>query len=166
MPLRPWTAPPASPLTAWRITSARYAGQPFDGEGARRYGGRWNRTGTPVVYASTTLSLATLELFVHLEPELAPPGLVAAAAEIPPDLDILEMDLAVLPDDWRTYPGPESLKDLGTAWVRSGESAVLLVPSCIVPRERNILLNPAHPDFQRIEQGPAEPFSFDPRMWK
>ena len=96
----------------WRITSVRYADQAFDGEGARRYGGRWNRPGIAVAYCSMTLSLAALEFFVHLEPSLAPKGLVCVAAEIPGNVSTEEIDLKDLPADWRSYPAPERLLDL------------------------------------------------------
>jgi RES domain-containing protein len=155
---------PARPV--WRITSARFADSAFDGEGARRYGGRWNHPGTALVYCSATLSLAALEYFVHLEPELAPDGLVAVAAEIPAAVAVELLEVAVLPADWRAYPAPDRLRDLGSGWVRGGRTAVLSVPSSVIPHERNLLLNPAHPDFARIRRRDAEPFSFDPRMWK
>jgi RES domain-containing protein len=154
------------PLRVWRITSTRYAERAFDGEGARLYGGRWNHPGTAIVYTAQTLSLCALELFVHLEPELAPKGLVAIPAEIPADVRMGSLEIADLPVDWRTYPAPDSLKDLGTAWARGDETVALSVPSSIIPHERNYLINPAHPDFSRIRILPAEPFAFDPRMWK
>lgn len=150
----------------WRITTARHAERAFDGEGARLYGGRWNHSGTPLVYTSWTLSLCALEYFVHLEPAMAPRSLVAIRAEIPADLRIESLEPSELPPDWRTYPAPDSLKDLGTAWARKQEAAALSVPSAVIPHERNVLLNPAHPDFGRIRIHPAEPFAFDPRMWK
>lgn len=159
-------APAAAGRTVWRITSSRYAERAFDGEGARLYGGRWNHPGTAVAYCSATLSLAVLEYFVHLEPDLAPPDLVTAAAELPVGLSIETLEIEALPPDWRTYPAPEKLKDLGTGWIRSGRTAVLLVPSAVIPHEMNVLLNPAHPDFSRITPLQAQPFSFDPRMWK
>lgn len=154
------------PLEVWRITSARYAERAFDGEGARLYGGHWNHPGAPMVYASQTLSLCALEYFVHLEPELAPKGLVAIHAKIPADLRIRRLDVEDLPPDWRTYPAPDTLKDLETAWVRSAETAILAVPSAVIPQELNYLINPGHPDFVRIRLSSAEPFAFDPRMWK
>jgi RES domain-containing protein len=152
--------------TVWRITPGRYAGRAFDGEGARLYGGRWNHPGTGLVYCSSTLSLAALEYFLNLEPLLAPRDLVAIPAEIPADTSRSELASALLPQDWRSYPAPERLRDLGDGWVRSGESAVLFVPSAVIPREHNVLLNPAHPDFPKIRTGKPEPFSYDPRMWK
>jgi RES domain-containing protein len=119
-----------------------------------------------VVYTSATLSLAALEYFVHLDPNDAPGDLVAAPAEIPDTLARAEIRAEALPPSWRAYPAPDRLAELGTAWVRARTTAVLVVPSAIVPQERNILLNPAHPDFRRIRSGRPEAFSFDPRMWR
>jgi RES domain-containing protein len=158
--------PRAAGRTVWRLTSARYGASAFDGEGARLYGGRWNHPGIAVVYCSATLSLAALEYFVHVEPDLAPSSLVAVAADLPAGLDVEALEVEALPADWRTYPGPERLRDLGTGWVRAGRTAVLQVPSSVIPHEMNVLLNPAHPDFARIHIRGAEPFSFDPRVWK
>lgn len=157
---------PAAGRTAWRITSARYADRAFDGEGARLYGGRWNHPGSAVVYCSATLSLAVLEYFVHLEPDLAPLELVSAAADLPGSLAGETLEIEAMPRDWRSYPGPERLRDLGTGWIRAGRTAVLFVPSSVIPHEMNVLLNPLHPDFPQIRLRQAEPFSFDPRMWK
>lgn len=154
------------PRLVWRLTAVRHAQRAYTGEGARLYGGRWNHSGIPLVYTSATLSLAALELFVHLDGDIAPDRLTARAAELPGDLTIPVLEIADLPANWRTYPAPEALKDLGTAWTRSGASLALAVPSVVIPHEHNLLLNPAHPDFARVRVLPAEVFSFDPRMWK
>lgn len=138
----------------------------FDGEGARRAGGRWNQRGTALVYASATLSLAAQELFVHLDPAEAPKDLVAVSADIPDGVRIKILEATALPKNWRQYPAPESLAAMGTAWARSLETAVLQVPSAVIPQERNYLLNHAHTDFLKIQSGRPEPFAFDPRMWK
>ena len=152
--------------TVWRLLARRWANDAFDGEGARRYGGRWNHIGTPMVYTSSCLSLATLELFVHLEPENAPDDLVAICATLPGLMPIPELTPAALPESWRTYPAAASLKKLGTHWAESGESLALWVPSTIIPTERNLLINPRHPESQHIQVETVEPFNFDPRMWK
>jgi RES domain-containing protein len=157
---------PQKALEVWRITSAKHAERAFDGEGARLYGGRWNHPGVQVVYTSRTLSLCALEYFVHLEPALAPKDLVAIRAEIPAGLSVSSLALLDLPSDWRAYPAPDVLKDLGAAWVRAGNTLALSVPSALIPHEQNVLLNPAHPDFPHVLIDPATPFSFDPRMWK
>jgi RES domain-containing protein len=74
--------------------------------------------------------------------------------------------VADLPRHWRRYPPPAALRDLGTQWAAAKETAVLTVPSVVIPAETNYLLNPAHPAFGRIRIGDPEPFAFDPRMWK
>jgi RES domain-containing protein len=151
--------------TIWRITTTRHADHAYDGEGARLWGGRWNHPGVPVVYCSLALSLAALEYFVQLKLEMVP-SLVAVAADLPTGLATKTLEVGSLPADWRSYPAPERLQELGTGWIRSGRSAALLVPSSVIPREWNVLLNPVHPDFPKIKLHEAEPFSFDPRMWK
>ncbi|HEV2062984.1 MAG TPA: RES family NAD+ phosphorylase [Thermoanaerobaculia bacterium] len=151
-------------MKVWRLCSRAHAAS--DGEGARRAGGRWNQRGTAIVYASATLSLAAQELFVHLDPAEVPKDLVAVSADIPNSVRIKILGAAGLPKNWRQYPAPESLAAIGTAWARSLETAVLEVPSAVIPQERNYLLNPAHTDFVRIRSSRPEPFAFDPRMWK
>jgi RES domain-containing protein len=138
----------------------------FDGEGARLAGGRWNRRGFPIVYTSATLSLAALEYCVHLDIGDAPDDLVAVAADIPTRVPRSHVTISDLPANWRTYPAPEALADLGTTWARARQTAVLVVPSVVIPHERNYLLNPAHPAFSAIRVGTPESFALDARLWK
>ena len=151
-------------MRVWRLCRRKYAA--FGGEGARLAGGRWNRRGTAVVYTSATLSLAVLEYFVNLPAAAAPPDLVAVAADLGKDIPMSSLDVNDLPRGWRKYPAPEALADFGGRWVEEGKTAVLAVPSAVVPQERNYLLNPAHPRFREITVGKPEPLSLDPRMWK
>jgi RES domain-containing protein len=149
-------------VRAWHITTIAHAA--FDGEGARRYGSRWTPKGVAVVYASATLSLAALERFVHADPDLEPADLIAVSVEADESIPIQVLDVAQLPAEWRTYPPPESLARFGADWVAEARTSLLAVPSAVIPHERNYLLNPAHPDFQRFLISEGEPFSFDPRM--
>jgi RES domain-containing protein len=149
-------------VRVWRICRKAHAA--FDGEGARRAGGRWNRRGTAVVYASESLALAALELLVHAAPSLLPEDLVAIAADVPDSVAIETLEVKDLPRDWRAYPAPDALAERGSAWAGSGRTAVLAVPSAVVPRERNFLIHPGHPDFRRIRVGKAEPFALDTRL--
>jgi RES domain-containing protein len=151
-------------VRVWRIAAAAHAA--FDGEGARRYGGRWTSRGLHAVYTSATLSLAALERFVHVDPELEPDDLVAIAVEIEARIAVEAVAVAELPPDWRTYPAPATLAEIGDRWLRESRTAVLSVPSVVIPDERNFVLNPIHSDFARLVIGAAEPFGFDPRMWK
>lgn len=153
-------------MRVWRIILKLHLSQAFDGEGARQFGGRWNRLGTRVVYASATLSLAALEFFVNLDRDTEPDQLVAISADTPDDMHIEYIEVSDLPKNWRRYPVTEELQDLGTAWVASASTAMLVVPSAVIPEERNYLLSPAHPDFKRFRLNKPEAFHFGPRRWK
>ncbi len=104
---------------------------------------RWNHRGHRVIYTSQSLSLATLELWVHIDPQQPLISYVAVPAEIPEDIEIRVFEEFELPPGWRDDPGPTELRDLGTAWLFSQSTAVARVPSVIVPGEYNYLLNPA-----------------------
>ena len=153
-------------MRVWRICSERFADSAFTGEGAYENGGRWNPPGFYVVYTSGSLALAALEFFVNLEAGAAGMPLVAISAEIPEAVTLKTMRPEALPDGWRAYPSSPSVHAAGVGWIAGGESAVLSVPSAVIPGERNYLLNPGHPQFRRIVIHKPEPFLFDPRMWK
>lgn len=152
-------------MRLWRICRQRYAAVTASGEGARLYGGRWNSRGVAVVYASTSLALAALEVFVNLEPNLQPKDLVSVQGEIPDGLRIVRLDLNTLPSNWHKSRD-ESLRRFGDEWIRAAETVALLVPSAAIRGEWNILLNPAHTDFATIRFSDPEPFEFDVRMFR
>jgi RES domain-containing protein len=149
----------------WRICRRRFAADSASGEGARLYGGRWNSRGLHVVYASTSLALAAVEVFVNLEPNLRPADLVSIEGEIPESVAIGRVELKMLPAQWHETRD-ESLRQFGDDWIRSGRSVALLVPSAAIRGEWNVLLNPAHPDFARVRLHDPEPFAFDLRMFR
>ncbi len=93
-----------------------------------------------------------------------PRDLVTIPADLPDGLGIQHVRVDELPPDWRRTPAPPALADLGTAWLRAARTAVLAVPSAVVPLETNHILNPSHPDFRRIVIGRAAPFDLDPRL--
>ena len=149
----------------WRICRAKYAAAAKTGEGARLYGGRWNSRGVRVVYASASLALAAVETFVNLEPNLRPKDLVSIEGEIPDALEVARLDLKSLPALWHETRG-ESLRVFGDEWIRGGGTAALLVPSAAIRGDWNVLLNPGHADFSRIQFRDPEPFGFDARMFR
>jgi len=116
-----------------------------------------------MIYTSENVSLATLEMLVHLQRALTLPAYVLIACEF--DAPIVE-DVASLPDDWRRDPAPPQLQAIGDNWAKKLSSAVLRVPSAIVEKESNYLLNPAHRDFAKIEIHAPEPFALDLRLVK
>lgn len=148
--------------TAWRLTKKKHVATAFDGTGASAVGGRWNSCGTAVVYCSATLSLAALEVLVHLD---ARTRLTFAALAVDfEDSSVEVLDRAGLPSTWRENPAGTETRRLGDEWVAEARSLVLAVPSAIVPIEFNYLINPAHPDFKKLKIGAPQPFVFDPRL--
>ena len=153
-------------MLAWRICKQRRVSEAFEGLGAERHGGRWNHRGDRVVYTSTSLSLASLELFVHLQPDCIPDDLHSVVATIPDGVSSEELTVADLPPNWHDYPAPAALKEIGSRWLREMRSLVLIVPSAVNPEEKNVLVNPLHPEIATLTNIRSKPFHFDPRMWK
>ncbi len=151
-------------LTVWRLVTARFVDTAFSGEGARLYGGRWNQKGVPLVYTSSSQSLAMLEMLVQDEPLRARYFMIPA--EIPMSMKIDQVSLDQLPSDWRNRTALEQLRTLGTKWVEQLSSAVLCVPSAVVPAESNYLLNPMHPEFTKISIGEPQELFTDLRLMK
>ncbi|HEX7478056.1 MAG TPA: RES family NAD+ phosphorylase [Polyangiales bacterium] len=137
-------------MRVYRLSSKAHQATAFKGEGARLAGGRWNHKGKRVVYCSESRALAAMESFVNLDPSLAPPELVFIAVDVPDTL-ITAVKIADLPANWRDYPAPDAVKDIGTDWIAKQTSAALVVPSVVMPDERNVVLNPEHTDFGRIK---------------
>lgn len=150
-------------FSVWRITNNRFTQSAFSGDGARRFGGRWNTPGIPLIYASESKSLAVLEILVHLDSPDLLQNYVLFEVKVE-DEWVSQTDLASLPKDWRADPPPVDAQRIGNEWAASARSAVLQVPSAIVAGEFNFLLNPRHPDFRKLKISPAQPFLFDARL--
>lgn len=136
----------------------------FSGRGALLNGGRWNSKGVKMVYCSESRALATLEIAVHLNStELLQ---AYSACQIIMPRDIIEVvQPEDLPDGWDDLVvNPLEAQSWGDLWIDSEASAVVKVPSVVIPAEWNYLLNPDHPDFDKIEFGDITPLRFDPRI--
>jgi RES domain-containing protein len=107
-----------------------------------------------------------MELLVHVDDEDVAGNYVVLAADIPDSVGITRVRASDLPRDWRSFPRPPALADLGSHWAAARATAVLAMPSAVIPQEVNYLLNTLHPHFKRIRIGRPEPFSFDPRLWR
>lgn len=149
-------------LTAWRIVKAKHVSRAFDGEGARRFGGRWNSVGIPMVYTAGSQALAALEMLVHLEFSdlLRHYRLISVTFD---DSIVKSLDPKKLPSNWKRRPTPSAVRSIGDSWIQSAESVVLKVPSVVVPEEYNYLLNSLNHDFSKITIGRPQSFRFDPR---
>lgn len=155
-------------IIIWRIDQLKRAATAFCGDGSRLYGGRWNSVGNRAVYAASSLSLAAWEVFVHLgiQEEAKRIQFIAIQAEIPDAVLSETINIDQLPQDWQSDPAPPPLKEIGDQWLTEAKTAVLVVPSSIIPLENNYLLNPTHPSFKDIHVRVFEPFAFDERAWK
>jgi RES domain-containing protein len=150
-------------LSAWRIVKRKLASEAFSGEGARLYGGRWNSPGVRMVYTAESRSLAALEILVHLEsPELLSHYVVFEVSFDESLVTVTEESKFL--DDWQAEPPPAALRAIGDAWAAARASAVLQVPSAIIPDESLFLLNPLHVDFSKLAIGEPLPFRMDPRF--
>ena len=148
--------------TIWRITTAKFVETAFTGEGARLFGGRWNPQGWKMVYMAQSQSLALLELMVQDDTLRAHYMLIPA--DLPKNLQETRIEIDQLPNNWRTLNARDALQSIGLAWLQSAQTAVLNVPSAVVPAERNYLLNPLHPHFSSIRFGQPQSLLTDTRL--
>jgi len=151
-------------MQVWRLCRAVHAATAFSGEGARRFGGRWNSRGVPMVYCSPSLALAAIEMFVHLEPAQAPDDLVAISATLPEGEPGRTVEPGELGAEWWTDPA--RTRAVGDAWAREGSSLALRVPSVPIRPEWNVILNPLHSRMAEVRIDAAQPFVFDARMFE
>jgi RES domain-containing protein len=152
-------------MKIWRICKARFADEAFSGLGARRFGGQWNSPGVPMVYASTSLALAAMELFVHLEPNLQPDDLVAIAATLPKGEPGRRLTPDELPGEWWTDDFAP-LRAMGDTWIGAKSELAMEVPSAALRMEWNVLVNPLHPRVKEIHVEEPQAFRFDARMFR
>lgn len=153
-------------LTTYRICKTKHAATIFDGEGARLYGGRWNSRGTRILYTAGSLSLAALEMLVHLNNEEILLSYSFAAAEFDESLILPVEEFRALPKNWSASPPPIEIQRIGDEWARSEASVVLKVPTSVLPVEFNYLINAGHSEFSKVKLGEPQTFIFDARLYK
>jgi RES domain-containing protein len=151
-------------MQVWRLFPERLRETAFTGIGGLYVASRWNHLGTEMVYCATSRALAALEFFVNLEQNEAPDDLLLAEAEIPDEL-VEQLNPDLLPAGWRELDNL-ACRDLGSGWAASGRSVALRVPSAVVEGDWNVLLNPRHADFVRIQLAAPKPFRYDERMFR
>lgn len=156
-------------IEAYRISKEPNTAKAFSGQGAKDWGGRWNSGGVAVIYTAAHRSLSILEVLVHVK---GGAGVGRTAVSAPFYLYAVSFDAALLeewpisslPAGWNSEPPAAASQSLGDAWVLAARSAVLAVPSVIVPEEHNYVLNPNHPRFPEVQIGSPAVCSVDPRL--
>lgn len=151
-------------IAVYRLGKFKFQDQLFSGLGGLYAHGRWTSRGRPIVCTSGSVSLAVLEYTVNYRRRGWVPASVLGRATIPDNVPIDAVQAADLPANWFAATPPAALQEIGEDWLETGRTAILKVPSAIVPDEWNYLLNPQHADIRKIVIGPPEPFSFDRRL--
>lgn len=156
--------------TLWRIATDTllYEAHDLSGKGAEKTGGRWNPVGAPLVYTSQTRALACLETIVHLNSGGLPLNRYLVEISVPEALfaKATTLEAASLPVGWDAEPPGKVSTDAGLGWLKVKSSALLFVPSVIVPEEQNVLINPLHPDAASITAKKVRKWTYDPRLTK
>ena len=154
-------------VTLWRIgaDTPDYEAHDLSGTGAQRSGGRWNRPGTPLVYASVTRALACLETLVHLARHPLPLNRYLVKVTVPAAAwdTAVELDPSSLVG-WDAQPAGKASIEWGTGWAVGGASLLARVPSVVVPEEFNVLINPAHADIGRVRAEKVRKWLYDSRL--
>jgi len=149
--------------TIWRLTRKKYADEAFTGEGARRFGGRFNSPGTRAVYAAESLALALVETLVGLTDYADLYRYVFFRVELEEEhVEVLSREK--LPEGWDARPPTGATRQVGDAWLSEGRPLALRVPSVVVPYSHNYVLNPDHPAFSGLEVRGPEELPVDPRL--
>lgn len=151
-------------MILFRLSKGLYK-HDLSGRGAEIAGGRWNSKGIPLLYTCESRALCTTEIAVHTPLGIVPHDYWLITLELPDGLPFTEILLKELPEDWKTFPHPNSTQLLGDAFVQQGKFLGVKVPSAVVHGDSNYLLNPRHPGFPQVTIKETEPFPFDERLF-
>jgi len=153
-------------MILWRLSGAMHA-RAFDGGYGLLFDGRWNSAGHAVTYAATSPSLCVLEKLVHIEDPALMPAFIMVRYDVPDDLNVVTVAPDALPADWTRRE--TATQAMGDAWHRARASAILRVPSAIVPivgsPDMNVVINHRHEQAASIRIIAAEPFALDVRLF-
>lgn len=156
-------------MKLWRIAAdtRQYPADDLSGGGAAAHPGRWNDTGQNVLYAAPAISIAVLETAAHIDDGGLPLNRYLLELEVPDDVWAAreELDVATLPITWAAIPAGHASVRVGSNWLVSLRSPILLVPSVVVPEERAALINPNHAMSKRITARTVRRFEYN-RMFR
>lgn len=147
-------------MVVYRITIQKYAAGLF----ASGNPARWNSKDIKMIYTASSRALACLENVVHRTSKGLNDNFKTILVDIPNDLILAEIKISDLNTEWKSFANMPHTQKIGTQWIKDGSSAVLKVPSAIIPEEYNYLINPLHKDFSKVKYIGTEPFVFDERL--
>lgn len=152
-------------MKVYRLGRKKYPDH-LSGRGAAMASNRWNSKGVEMVYTAENRALALAEVSVHFSVGTLPSGYVMIEIHIPDELEIAVINPDELPEDWNSFPHIKATRELGDAFIYKKEKVACKVPSAVVKGEYNILINPNHPDIDRIEVTEITDFPIDRRLFK
>ena len=150
-------------MKIYRVAKNKFV-EDLSGEGARLYGGRWNKKGKSMLYFSEHLSLCLLELLTRVDYEFLSKDYAFIEVEISEKLITTLSDINTISKNWRVDPPISATTDFGSKWLLNNENLAMFVPSAVLPRERNILVNPNHLSVSKLKILDKGPLELDPRM--
>lgn len=152
-------------MRIFRIARSKYI-EDLSGEGAKLYGGRWNRVGDPLLYFAENLSLCMLEILVHVDFGKLPLDYSYIEIEIPDEFITTIISVDFIHPNWRTEEAINQLQMYGSDWLRKQSTLAMKVPSAVLPKENNMLINPNHIDFASVKIIDTGKMDFDPRLFR
>ena len=156
-------------MILWRIASEtrQYGAADLSGAGAAAKPGRWNAIGEAVLYAAPTIAMAVLETAAHIDDAGLPQNRFLVRIDVPEKMWRARITLGVdaLPVAWAAIPAGRTSVGFGARWIREGASALLEVPSVIVPEETVVALNATHPEIERLKATVVRRFDY-PRLFR
>jgi RES domain-containing protein len=151
-------------MRVFRLCKQLYSGTVLSGEGGLVVDGRWHSAGRRIVYAASSEALAVLEMRVHLGRFVPRAPFRMHVIEVPDEL-IKVLSARALKETWNAVPPTAHTQQIGDKWLRSNSTPALSVPSIHSATDRNVLLNPAHPDASNIVLTQVDPYVFDFRLF-
>ena len=152
-------------MIVYRLANRKYSND-LSGIGAEIAGGRWNFKGTRILYTADSRALCMAEIAVHTPIGVMPKDYFLISIEVPDYSRIIQINPKDLPKDWRKFPYSRITQDLGNNFIGKKEVLYIKVPSAVVLGDFNILINPAHSDFDKVKIIKTESFDFDERLFK
>lgn len=151
-------------MLIYRIDRQKRIHEILSGKGAELYGGRWNYPGIPAVYCSQARSLAVLEMLVHMDKRHWPEDRIMASIKLPSDIAVQTIKVEDLNSDWNAHPYSSVSQGLFGTYIKHHDVAVLAVPSAVIHEEYNYIINPTHPDADKIEVVATRHIGLDRRL--
>ena len=151
-------------MIVYRLAKSKYSSD-LSGRGAEKTGGRWNSKGLAMLYTSESRALCTAEIAVHIPLGIMPKDFELISVEIPDSIEIFELSVSDLPEDWNSIPHSGKTQELGDKFVRENKHVVMKVPSVVVQGDFNYLINSNHENAKNVKIIKLESFVFDQRMF-